>query len=62
MSDLTSTPVWDDVITYLDKVDDIVKDKVELEYLQNIRLRALAANVHTTKAAYPENQKDIENS
>lgn len=54
MSDLTSTPVWDDVITYLDKVDDIVKDKVELEYLQNIRLRALAANVHTTKAAYPE--------
>lgn len=54
MSDLKSTPVWDDVITYLDKVDDIVKDKVELEYLQNIRLRALAANVHTTKAAYPE--------
>lgn len=54
MSDLTSTPVWDDVITYLDKVDDIVKDKVELEYLQNIRLRALAANVRTTKAAYPE--------
>lgn len=54
MSDLKSTPVWDDIITYLDKVDDIVKDKVELEYLQNIRLRALAANVHTTKAAYPE--------
>lgn len=54
MSDLTSTPVWDDVITYLDKVDDIVKDKKELEYLQNIRLRALAANVRTTKAAYPE--------
>lgn len=54
MSDLKSTPVWDDVITYLDKVDDIVKDKVELEYLQNIRLRALAANVQTTKAAYPE--------
>ena len=54
MSDLKSTPVWDDIITYLDKVDDIVKDKVELEYLQNIRLRALAANVHTTKAVYPE--------
>lgn len=54
MSDLKSTPVWDDIITYLDKVDDIVKDKVELEYIQNIRLRALAANVHTTKAAYPE--------
>ncbi len=54
MSDLKSTPVWDDIITYLDKVDDIVKDKVEIEYIQNIRLRALAANVHTTKAAYPE--------
>lgn len=54
MRDLNATPIWEDVVTYLDKIDDVVKDKVELEYLQNIRLRALGAMVRTTKAATPE--------
>lgn len=52
--DSKPSPIWEEIVTYIDKLDAVVKDKKELEYLENIKLRAFGALVRITKTSAPE--------
>lgn len=45
---------WDEAIQYLSKVDEVVKDPKELEFLKNIRLRAIGAKIMSVRNTAPE--------
>lgn len=45
---------WDEAIQYLSKVDEVVKDPKELEFLKNIRLRAFGAKILSVRNTAPE--------
>lgn len=45
---------WDEAIQYLSKVDEVVKDPKELEFLKNIRLRVIGAKIMSVRNAAPE--------
>lgn len=45
---------WDEAIQYLSKVDEVVKDPKELEFLKNIRLRAIGAKIMSVRNIVPE--------
>lgn len=51
--DVQST-FWDEAIQYLSKVDEVVKDPKELEFLKNIRLRVIGGKIMSLKNAAPE--------
>lgn len=55
------TAFWDEAIQYLSKVDEVVKDPKELEFLKNIRLRVIGAKIMSVRNAAPE-QKMIYNN
>lgn len=50
-------PVLDDIIQYLAKIDNIVKDPKEVEFLKNIRLDAIRTKIQTDIKTNP----DLEN-
>ena len=52
------SPFWDQAIQYLSKINEVVKDPKELEYLQNIKLRAIGAKIMSLRNTAPE-QKEI---
>lgn len=52
------SPFWDDAIQYLSKINEVVKDPKELEYLQNIKLRAIGTKIMALSNIAPE-QKEI---
>lgn len=45
---------WDEAIQYLSKVDEVVKDPKELEFLKNIKLRAIGAKIMSVRNTAPE--------
>lgn len=45
---------WDEAIQYLSKVDEVVKDPKELEFLKNIRLRAIGGKIMSVRNTAPE--------
>lgn len=45
---------WDEAIQYLSKVDEVVKDPKELEFLKNIRLRVIGAKIMSVRNTAPE--------
>ena len=45
---------WDEAIQYLSKIDEVVKDPKELEFLKNIRLRAMGAKIMSLRNTAPE--------
>ena len=45
---------WDEAIQYLSKVDEVVKAPKELEFLKNIRLRAIGAKIMSVRNTAPE--------
>lgn len=52
------SPFWDQAIQYLSKINEVVKDPKELEYLQNIKLRVIGAKIMSLRNTAPE-QKEI---
>ena len=46
--------LWDELVQYLSKVDEVVKDPQELEFLQNIKLHAIGAKFVSLRNTDPE--------